>query len=83
MAKKNEWAVVPEGDTDSGKHTCWALEINHERYGKYVWITGVLDHDEETIIRYDVEVIPYSDVKTLAECKTLTSAKRWVTQFLI
>lgn len=83
MAKKNEWTVVPEGDTDSGKHTCWALEINHERYGKYVWITGVLDHDEETIIRYDVEVIPYSDVKTLVECKTLTSAKRWVTQFLI
>ena len=82
MAKR-EWEIVHEGDTDSGKPTCWALEINHERYGKYVWITGVLDRDEETIIQFNVEVIPYSDVKTLVECKSLTSAKRWVTMNLL
>lgn len=39
MANKNKWNVVPEGDTDNGNHTCWALEINHSKYGKYVWIT--------------------------------------------
>lgn len=53
---KNKWKTIHEADTDSGNPTSWALEINHERYGKYVWITGVLGYDEETIIRYDVEI---------------------------
>ena len=84
MKMKNKWEIIHEGDTDSGKPTSWSLEINHERYGKYVWITGVLDHDEETIIQYNVEVARYYDsvlneMKILVECKSLTSAKRWVT----
>lgn len=80
---KNKWEIVHESDTDSGKPTCWALEINHERHGKYVWITGVLDYDEETIIQYNVDVIPYNETKTLVECKSLASAKRWVTMNLL
>ena len=36
---KNKWEIIHEGDTDSGKPTSWALEINHERYGKYVCIS--------------------------------------------
>lgn len=72
-----KWEVVHEGDTDNGKPTCWASEINDECYGKYVWITGALDDDEETIVSYYVEVIPCDDVITLVECKSLASAKRW------
>lgn len=79
---KKRWKVIHEGDTDSGTPTSWALEINNETYGKFVWISGVLAEDEETVIQFDVEVIPHSDVITLAECKTLISAKRWVAKNL-
>ena len=80
---KRKWNVVHECDTENGNATQWSLEMNHEKYGKYVWISGVLDNDGETIIQYDVEVIPYDDVKVLAECKSLASAKRWVTMNLL
>lgn len=80
---KNNWAIVHESDTDSGKPTCWALEINSEKYGKYVWITGVLAGDEETIIEYDIDVIPVEHVYTLKTCKSLASAKRWVSMNLL
>lgn len=80
---KTKWKIVHESDTDNGKPTTWSLEINHEKYGKYVWISGLLDHDEETIVQYNVEVIPYGDIITLCECKSLTSAKRWVTMHLL
>lgn len=79
----NKWEVIHDSDTESGKATCWALEINHKKYGKYVWITGLLDYDEETIVQYDVEVIPYNDTITLCECKSLASAKRWVSMNLL
>lgn len=84
----NKWEIIHESDTDNGKPTSWALEINHEKYGKYVWITGLLDNDEETIVQYDVEVAEYygihlDEMKTLAECKSLASAKRWVTMNLL
>ena len=81
-SSSSTWEVVYDSDTESGKATCWALEINDEKYGKYVWITGVLDDDEETIVQYNVEVIPYNDVITLHECKSLASAKRWVSMWL-
>ena len=80
---KRKWEIVPEGDTDNGEPTCWALEINHEAYGKYVWINGLLD-DDDKIIQYDIEVIPSrGESIILAECKSLASAKRWVTMNLL
>ena len=83
-----KWEIIHDSDTESGKPTCWALEINHEKYGKYVWITGAVARDEETIEYYVVEVGEYygvklDDFKELVKCKTLTSAKRWVTRYLL
>lgn len=85
---RNKWEIIHESDTDSGKPTCWALEINHEKHGKYVWIIGYLGEDEETIETYAVEVGKYYEIdldemKVLVECKTLASAKRWVTMHLL
>ncbi|MEE1256283.1 MAG: hypothetical protein UHN47_07200 [Lachnospiraceae bacterium] len=40
---KNKWEIVHESDTDSGKPTCWALEIYHERHGKLPWESLELD----------------------------------------
>lgn len=80
---KKNWEIVHEADLDDGSPAQWALEINDEAYGKYVWISGLLDNDDN-IIRYDVEVIPHTmDSITLAKCKSLTSAKRWVTMHLL
>ena len=72
----NKWEVIHEGDTDSGKHTSWALEINHPVYGKYVWISGYLDSDEETILEYRVSVCLDNEFEDLKTCKSLSSAKR-------
>ena len=80
---KKNWEIVHEADTDDGRSAQWALEINHEAYGKYVWISGLLDA-EDNIIRYDVEVIPHRlNSIILAEGKSLASAKRWVTMHLL
>ena len=88
MENKKKWEIIHESDTESGKPTCWALEINHEKYGKYVWISGYLAEDEETIETYVVEVAYYyntrlDEMKPLVECKSLASAKRWVTMNLL
>lgn len=83
----NKWEVIHVSDTESGKPTCWAMEINHEKYGKYVWITGYLANDEKTIERYAVEVAELygeslCEMITLVNCKSLASAKRWVARYL-
>ncbi len=71
---KNKWTIVHDCDDDNGNPTCWSLEINHPQYGRYVWIA-------ETETGYDVQ-IERSSIETIANCKTLSSAKRWVTSNL-
>lgn len=79
---RKQWEIVHECDDDEENPTCWVLEINHEKHGKYVWIS--LNYTGE----YDVEVTMYydtllDDMKTLISCKSLASAKRWVTMNLL
>lgn len=73
---KNAWEIVHDCDGDDGEPTCWSKEINHRKYGKYVWISQISD------TAYDVEVIPEQELKVLATCKSLASAKRWVSKNL-
>lgn len=77
MKTKNKWEVILECNGEDENPTCWALEINHDRYGKYVWISKYDDRD------YIVEVIPYSETRELVHCKSLVSAKRWISMNLI
>lgn len=70
---KNTWNVVHDCDTEEGTPTCWAKKIDHPIYGPFIWISQYSDSE------FAVEVIPVSDVKVLAICKSLPSAKRWVT----
>ena len=77
MGMKNKWEIVYEGDDEEGNPTCWALEINHSLYGKYVWINKYDDRD------YVVEVIPRKETNELIHCKSLASAKRWVSMNLV
>lgn len=67
---KNTWEIVHDSDDENGNATCWVLEINNSKYGKYVWIS-------ETDNGFDVEV-DRSSIVVIMNCKTLKSAKRWV-----
>ena len=66
------WKPILECDDEEGNHTCWSAEVNHEKYGKFVWITMLAD-------RYHVEYDNNGFFETLANCKSLSSAKKWVT----
>lgn len=71
---KYNWEIVHESDDEkTGEPTCWAAQIDSEQHGKYVWITLNANG------LYDVEVKPFDDFNVLVSCKSLTSAKRWVT----
>lgn len=68
------WHPVLECDDDEGNPYVWASEINSEKYGKYVWISNMGDNEYEiTTSRYSS---PNGDA--IKVCKSLASAKRWV-----
>lgn len=66
------WTIVEEMNDENNNPTCWAKEINSKRYGKYVWITDKGGG-------YDVEIDTACGILPLKTCKSLSSAKRWVT----
>ena len=70
-----KWGIVHECDDEDGNPTQWASEINHPKYGKYCWISNVGEC-------FSVEV-DYGGFKELTKCKSLASAKRWVSTQLI
>ena len=72
---KLKWEVIHECDDEVGNPTQWASEINHPQYGKYCWIS---DADEYFIVEVDC-----GGFKELAKCKSLASAKRWVSTQLM
>ena len=68
---KNIWNVVHESDDENGNPTLYSLKLKE---GKFYWI-------EETNKGFDVID---TDARTvLKTCKSLTSAKRWVTENLL
>ena len=73
---KLKWEPLWECDDDDGNHTAWSAEINHPTYGKYVWITLAENG-------YAVEVFTENDYIALVTCKSLASAKRWVSMNLV
>ena len=72
--KKLKWEVVHDCNDEEGNPTQWSTEINHPKYGKYCWINDMADH-------FNVEV-DYGGFVELARCKSLASAKRWVSMNL-
>ena len=74
---KNKWEVINECDDEEGNHTCWSMKIDHEKYGRFVWCTL------NSTGKYNIEANSDGFYKTLCQCKTLTSAKRWVTSNIL
>lgn len=70
---RNTWHIMHDADEENGKPGCWQKEINHEFYGHYVSIWKYDEHE------YGVEVKGSTVLKI---CKSLSSAKRWVSMNL-
>ena len=66
------WDIVHDCDGENGEPTCWAKEINHTKYGRFAWISENADGNFDVI----------AGMGTLVTCKSLTSAKRWVSMNL-
>ena len=72
MGHKYSWEPIEEMDLEDGTHTGYAAKDNS---GNYVWITQIADDT------WDVEIKKGDAFVTVANCKTLTSAKRWVARY--
>ena len=70
-----EWEIIHECDDEEGNPTQWVLEILHPVYGRFCWINDMGDY-------FGIEV-DLGDFTELKQCKSLTSAKRWVTMNLL
>ena len=75
MAKK--WNIIHECDTEGGDPTCWSMEVNSHKYGRFVYIT--ISYNK----LYDVEVDRDGEFKVLKSLKTLNGAKRWVRENIL
>lgn len=71
--KKYEWKPIKEMDMEDGTHTCYATEIG----SYYVYLTQTANGT------WDVEQKKKKEtyIVTRVNCKTLTSAKRWVSRY--
>ena len=69
---KREWNVVHDCDLEDGTPTEWSLRAGED---KFYWINETSDGTFD-VIDYDAHTI-------LINCKTLISAKRWVTTNLL
>jgi len=65
---KSQWDIVHECDLEDGTPTEWVLKVSDR---KFYWIDEVSDGTFD-IIDNDARTV-------LMNCKTLASAKRWVT----
>lgn len=68
-----EWHIIHEcDDIENGTPTQWSKEINHSKYGRYVWIELTYNNTYDVIANDTI----------LKNCKSLASAKRWVSSNL-
>lgn len=72
MSHKYNWEPIAEMDLEDGTHTGYAAK---DRSGNYVWITQIADDT------WDVEIKKGDGFVTVANCKTLISAKRWAARY--
>ena len=80
---KQGWEIIPEGNDENENPCMWFLdvrgtEVEERIHSKFVWITKVNN------MEFEIEIDPYNIgfIKKMT-CKTLASAKRWVTMNLL
>ena len=72
---KAKWTPILEMDLDDGTHTCYCWEVD----SYFCYLTQLTDDT------WDVELLDKETklMSTLANCRTLTSAKRWFTRYCL
>lgn len=73
-----KWEVVHDCDDENGNPLCWVSEINHILYGKYIWISANDYGFQIEVMDENTEI----GISVLKNCKSLTSAKRWVSTYI-
>lgn len=78
MAKYN-WIPVEEMDLEDGTHTCYAAETDEW----FLWLTQISDDTWDVEAKRKCRIAGESEhfIQTVANCKSLTSAKRWVSRY--
>ena len=73
MSHKYNWQPILEMDLEDGTHTCYATETD----AHFIYCTQIADGtwDVETQRKGGTYIL------THVNCKTLTSAKRWVSRY--
>lgn len=79
MDKKLKWEIIEEMNDDDDTPTCWSTTINHPTYGKFCWISYLGEKHGYAI---EVKNIDNIHINEIMRCKSLSSAKRWVTMYL-
>ena len=80
MKSKLTWSPIEEMDLDNGQHTCYSSQDSR---GNIVWTTQTSNGTWDVeISEPDPEFCQESKIITLANCKTLTSARRWIGRYL-
>ena len=77
MTHKYTWTPVEEMDLDDGTHTCYSSKTAQ---GKLVTLTQ-LWNDTWDVEKWYKTADGSMHFSTLCNCKTLTSAKRWVARY--
>lgn len=72
-----DWHIIHECDLEDGTPTQWCTEIDHDLYGRFVWI------DLTATGEYQITVEEGGTFITLAVRKKLYNAKQWVRRHLI
>lgn len=73
---KLNFEVVADCNDENDNATCWVAEINHEEYGKFIWITNI---GKAFAVEFKNE---YDDIETLKEFRGFKSAEKWANEFL-
>lgn len=80
---KLKWEVVTDANDEKDNPTMWAMDVRGTEVearinSRFIWISM------DTYGTYAVEIDKYGmKINTLVVCKSLSSAKRWVTMNLL
>ncbi len=77
-----EWKEIPESiDEETGKPTSWAIEINSDTYGRFLWISQ--NENNSYDVEYDTgeKIIPVSSESV--GFSSLSAAKEWAEEFYL
>jgi len=78
MNTKYNWQPIEESDLDDGTHTCYGCK---DASGNLLWLTQLSDGSWDVEAKMKIAGGYHEYIHTVVNCKSLTSAKRWVSRY--